>query len=182
MNTVELSTKLRMPVVTLADLKELQAAFDLIPYSEAARRACVALRDDEGSVSVVLGDPFDLDSQDWIEERLAAPFRYRLADREDVSTYLSQQEAGLRAMDGVSKDGVSESSSSAHEISFEAAAEADSPVVKLVSSTLYDALKAGASDVHLESTANGLTIKYRVDGVLSSAETMPGTELAGSIR
>jgi len=181
MNTVELSTKLRMPVVTLADLKELQAAFDLIPYSEAARRACVALRDDEGSVSVVLGDPFDLDSQDWIEERLAAPFRYRLADREDVSTYLSQQEAGLRAMDGVSKDGVAESSSSAHEISFEAAAEADSPVVKLVSSTLYDALKAGASDVHLESTANGLTIKYRVDGVLSSAETMPGTELAEQV-
>jgi general secretion pathway protein E len=181
MNTVELSTKLRMPVVTLADLKELQAAFDLIPYSEAARRACVALRDDEGSVSVVLGDPFDLDSQDWIEERLAAPFRYRLADREDVSTYLSQQEAGLRAMDGVSKDGVAESSSSAHEISFEAAAEADSPVVKLVSSTLYDALKAGASDVHLESTASGLTIKYRVDGVLSPAETMPGTELAEQV-
>jgi general secretion pathway protein E len=181
MNTAELSTKLRMPVVTLDELRELRAAFDLIPYSEAARRACVALRDDEGSVSVVLGDPFDLDSQDWIEERLAAPFRYRLAGPEDVATYLSQQEAGLRAMDGISKGGVSETSSSAHEISFEAAAEADSPVVKLVSSTLYDALKAGASDVHLESTASGLTIKYRVDGVLSPAETMPGTELAEQV-
>jgi general secretion pathway protein E len=54
-------------------------------------------------------------------------------------------------------------------------------VVKLVSSTLYDALKAGASDVHLESTASGLTIKYRVDGVLTAAETMPGTELAEQV-
>ena len=66
----------------------------------------------------------------------------------------------------------------AEEISFEAAAEADSTVVKLVSSTLYDALKAGASDVHLESTANGLCIKYRIDGVLTAAESMPGSELA----
>ncbi|HVJ24764.1 MAG TPA: hypothetical protein VM756_12590, partial [Burkholderiales bacterium] len=126
MNTAELSSKLRMPVVTLEELKELRAAFDLIPYSEAARRACVALRDDEGAVSVVLGDPFDLDSQDWIEERLAAPFRYRLAGREDVSTYLSQQEAGLRAMDTVTVDAVGSSTSQVQEISFETASEGDS--------------------------------------------------------
>jgi general secretion pathway protein E len=182
MNTAELSTKLRMPVVTLDELKEQQPAFDLIPYSEAARRACVALRDDEGSVSVVLGDPFDLDSQDWIEERLAAPFRYRLAGREDVTAYLAQQESGLRAMDGVAKQSLQENTyTNTQEISFEAASEGDSTVVRLVSSTLYDALKAGASDVHLESTANGLTIKYRVDGVLSPAETMPGTELAEQV-
>ena len=35
-------------------------------------------------------------------------------------------------------------------------AAAASPAVKLVNSTLYDALKAGASDIHLESTGNGL--------------------------
>jgi len=50
-----------------------------------------------------------------------------------------------------------------------------------VSSTLYDALKAGASDVHLESTRQGLTIKYRIDGVLTAAQVMPGTELAEQV-
>jgi general secretion pathway protein E len=181
-NIADLSARLRMPAVSLQEIQDQNAAFDLIPYAEAARRACVALRDAEGAVSVVLGDPFDLDSQDWIEERLAAPFRYRLAQREDVAAYLAQQETGLRAMDGVSKN-TSENtySGGAQEISFEAAAEADSTVVKLVSSTLYDALKAGASDVHLESTAQGLSIKYRVDGVLTAAETMPGTELAEQV-
>ena len=69
----------------------------------------------------------------------------------------------------------------AQEISFEAAAEADSTVVNLVSSTLYDALKAGASDVHLESTGAGLCIKYRIDGVLTAAESMPGSELAEQV-
>jgi general secretion pathway protein E len=67
------------------------------------------------------------------------------------------------------------------EISFERAAEEDSPVVRLVTSTLYDALKAGASDVHLESTGTGLTIKYRIDGVLIPAEQVPGAELAEQV-
>jgi general secretion pathway protein E len=183
---VALSERLRMPSMAIEDLREEQAAFDLIPYAEAARRACVALRDAHGAVSVVLGDAFDLDTQDWIEERLgtsmSAPFRYLLAAREDVSAYLAQQETGLRALDGVTKESFQENAGShAQEISFEAASEGDSTVVRLVSSTLYDALKAGASDVHLESTASGLTIKYRVDGVLTSAESMPGTELAEQV-
>jgi len=177
-NIAELSARLRMPCI---ELGEQAPAFDLVSYAEAARRSCVAVRDADGCISVVLGDPFDLDTQDWIEERLAMPFRYRLASREEVSAYLAQQEQGLRALDSVTVEGGGTAGPQAQEISFEAAAEADSTVVKLVSSTLYDALKAGASDVHLESTANGLSIKYRIDGVLTAAESMPGSELAEQV-
>ena len=177
-NIAELSARLRMPCI---ELGEQAPAFDLVSYAEAARRSCVAVRDADGCISVVLGDPFDLDTQDWIEERLAMPFRYRLASREQVSAYLAQQEQGLRALDSVTVEGGGTAGPQAEEISFEAAAEADSTVVKLVSSTLYDALKAGASDVHLESTANGLCIKYRIDGVLTAAESMPGSELAEQV-
>src|SRR5687768_2138134 len=179
----ELSERLRMPALGLDEMRAHHAAFDLVTYSEAARRACIALRDDDGAVSIVLGDPFDLDTQDWIEERLAAPFRYRLASREDIEAYLAQQEAGLKALDSVRVEagGPLSGSQQAQEISFEAAAEGDGTVIRLVSSTLYDALKTGASDVHLESTASGLTIKYRIDGVLTPAEAMPGTELAEQV-
>ena len=47
-------------------------------------------------------------------------------------------------------------------------AENDNPVVRLVNSLLYDALKVEASDVHLECDAHGMAIKYRVDGVLDA--------------
>ena len=53
-----------------------------------------------------------------------------------------------------------------------------SPVVKLVNSTLYDALKQGASDIHLESQPGGLVIKYRIDGVLSRVGTVSAADLA----
>ena len=51
-------------------------------------------------------------------------------------------------------------------------------MVRLVRSTLYDALKAGASDIHLETDPRGLTVKYRIDGVLSHVAQVPGTETA----
>jgi general secretion pathway protein E len=131
----------------------------------------------------VLGNAYELDTQDWIEERLREPFGYRVAQAAEVSAYLSQQETELRALDGIAKDfqAGEQRGDGAQEISFESAAEGDSTVVRLVTSTLYDALKAGASDVHLESTGSGLTIKYRIDGVLTRMESVPGTEIAEQV-
>ncbi|TMH70115.1 MAG: type II/IV secretion system protein [Betaproteobacteria bacterium] len=178
-----LSQALHMPGMTLEEMCAAEAAFDLVPYAECARRGCIALRNDEGAVAVVLGNPFDLDTQDWLEERLAVPFRYRLARRQDVADHLARQEAAMRAMDGVTSEIKSQAvvADAAQDLSFETISETDSPVVRLVASTLYDAIKAGASDVHLECTGNGLTIKYRVDGVLTPAETVPGVEVAEQV-
>jgi len=180
---VQLSARLLMPAIDLESLRAQAPAFDLVPFAEASRRACVALRSGAGAVSVVLGRPYDLDTQDWIEERLAAPFAYRVAEEADVAAFLAGHEAGLKALEGLSQEIETGASATekAHEISFEAAAESDSTVVRLVASTLYDALKAGASDVHLESTGTGLAIKYRIDGVLTSAETLRGAELAEQV-
>ena len=178
-----LALTLRLAAVALDDMRAESPAFELIPYAEASRRSCIALRAADGTLSVVLGDPYDLDTQDWVEERLHAPFRYRLAHRLDILAYLSQQEAHLRALDGIAS-GLGERGTSrkdAEEISFETISETDSTVVRLVNSTLYDALKAGASDIHLESTAAGLTIKNRIDGVLTRSESIPGVELAEQV-
>ena len=177
------SQSLHIAAIALDEMRAGAPAFDAIPFAEATRRNCAALRAADGMLLVVLGNPYDLDTQDWVEERVREPFGYRIAHRLEIAAYLSQQETQLRALDGFSKDiGQGESKGDrAQEISFESAAEADSTVVRLVTSTLYDALKAGASDVHLETGAAGLTIKYRIDGVLTAAESVPGTELAEQV-
>jgi general secretion pathway protein E len=56
-----------------------------------------------------------------------------------------------------------------------------SPVVKLVHSTVYDALKAGASDIHLETGPGGLAVRYRVDGVLVHVVTLGGAALCEQV-
>ena len=178
-----LALTLRLPAVALDDMRAASPAFDVIPYAEASRRLCIALRGTDGTVAVVLGDPYDADVHEWLEERIDVSFSYRIAHRLDILAYLSQQEAELRALDGIAS-GIGDRAATradAEEISFETISETDSTVVRLVNSTLYDALKAGASDIHLESTVSGLTIKNRIDGVLTLAESIPGIELAEQV-
>jgi len=54
-------------------------------------------------------------------------------------------------------------------------------VVKLVHSTLYDAHKSQASDIHLEMVTGALSIKYRIDGVLTSIGVVQGGDLAEQV-
>lgn len=76
--------------------------------------------------------------------------------------------------DGAAKAGV-------EELSLRTISEGTSPVVKLVNSTLYDALKSGVSDIHLEAGPGALVIKYRIDGVLTQAGGVSGTEMAEQV-
>jgi general secretion pathway protein E len=164
-----------------------QPAFDLLPLAQALARHCVLLRDDAKNLTGVIADPFDLDLQTWLQAQAgataASPLHLRLALQSDIQAYLGKHEESARAVDTlVGESGESRrDGKSATVLSFASVSEAASPAVKLVNSTLYDALKAGASDIHLESTAGGLAVKYRVDGVLDHAASVGGIELAEHI-
>ena len=47
------------------------------------------------------------------------------------------------------------------------------PVIKLVNVLILDALKANASDIHLESAPDGIRVRYRLDGVLADVSRPP---------
>jgi len=176
-----------MAVMETAEMLDYQPAFDRLPLAQALARHCVLLRDGGGALLGVLSDPYDLDLQTWLERRAgatpSAPLQLRLALAADIQAYLTRQEASARATDTLQAGGEESrrDSKSATVLSFAAVAEAASPAVRLVNSTLYDALKAGASDIHLESTAGGLAVKYRVDGVLDHATAVNGIEVAEQV-
>ena len=50
--------------------------------------------------------------------------------------------------------------------------------MRFINSTLYDGLKTGASDIHLEADPGGMAVKFRVDGVLTAIRRIDNTELA----
>ncbi|MES2016634.1 MAG: GspE/PulE family protein [Pseudomonadota bacterium] len=183
----ELARPFALSVMETAEMLTQLPAFDLLPLAQALARHCVLLRDAGGALTGVIADPFDIDLQTWLETQArataAAPLQLRLALQSDIQAYLSKQEESARAVDSLVA-GVSEGrrdGKTAAVLSFASVSEAASPAVKLVNSTLYDALKAGASDIHLESTAGGLAVKYRVDGVLDHATSVNGIEVAEHI-
>ncbi|MET0855668.1 MAG: type II/IV secretion system protein, partial [Telluria sp.] len=164
-----------LAVAETADMLAFTPAFDLLPLSEALARRCVLLRSPTRELIGVLADPFDLDLQTWrgAPARATAqqPLQTRLALASDIQAYLGKHEESARAVDSLSPgvlDAKRDGKTTAV-LSFASVSEAASPAVRLVNSTLYDALKAGASDIHLESTAGGLAVKYRIDGVLDHA-------------
>ncbi|MCP5277074.1 MAG: type II/IV secretion system protein [Thiobacillus sp.] len=178
----ELGRAFAYPTLGMDRLRDLEPAFDLLPFSEALERECAVCRDGEGRVWFVFADPLKPDLLEWAERRILVPFTIVLALREDILAWLNRLEGGLRAMDGV----LGESQGAAagervEEISLKAIGADASPVVKLVHSTLYDALSSGASDIHLENDAQGLAIKYRIDGVLNHIGQTAGRDMAEQV-
>jgi general secretion pathway protein E len=181
--TRALGQALGYPVARMDDLHAWQPAFDLLPFAEVLKAQCLLFRDGEGDLHMVLGDPFVAGRLAWGEERIAAPFVWQLAHHADITAYLARYEETAFAMDGAlpAAPGAEQAGPGVEELSFKAITEETSPVVRLVRSTLYDALKSGASDVHLESAVTGLTIKYRIDGVLNPVGNLDGTDLAEQV-
>lgn len=171
-----LGNLMRYPVLGILQLYEWQPDFQLLSFAEASRQECIALRDLNGKLHMVFANPFDAQLYSRMNQLLQQPAQWSIAHRKDISAFLSRFEESMRAMDGLLPEHTdSESGTSAIEdISLRSIAEDTSPVVKLVRSTLYDALKAGASDIHMETDAQGLSIKYRIDGVLSHVGSIHG--------
>ena len=167
----------------MADLNRAVPAFDLLPYPDAARRACVLVRREDGPLALVFGDPFAADLRAWAEERVGQPFEHMLAHPADLAAYLARYENDLRAMDEVVNAAQQEPSSrgETEDLSLVSISEDASPVVKLVNSTLYDAMKIGASDIHVETRARDLVLKYRIDGVLVQVGLLSGREQAEQV-
>jgi general secretion pathway protein E len=178
-----LAQRLDMRVIETADMLALKPAFDRVPLSRAMQRRCVLLREADGVFVGVVTSPFDLDLQTWLGAQAGAAIDIRLALPSDLQAYHTRMEESTRAIDSLVTGSAQAQAEgrTAQVLSFETVSEAASPAVKLVNSTLYDALKAGASDIHLESTPNGLALKYRVDGVLDAAATLNGVETAEQV-
>jgi general secretion pathway protein E len=181
--TARLGKTFHYPVASIQDLHRWQPAFDLLPFAEALRMQMVLSRDDDGTLRLVFGDPFNTDRLAWVENRIDVLFTWTLAHPGDVAAYLNRQEESLSAMDGLLPTGGGPTSIEAglEDLSFQSVTEDASHVVRLVRSTLYDALKSGASDIHLETSSGGLAIKYRIDGVLVAIGSVGGLEVAEQV-
>ena len=164
-----LAATFRFEPLRMEDLRRLDPAFDAVPFAECSQKGCVVLRDPQRGLLLATDDPFSADQEAWAAERLREPFTWRLVHRGDLVAYLASHEETLRALDSLREEvgAGGEAERAAEDLSLKNISDESSEVVRLVRSTLRDALKLGASDIHLESLAAGLQIKFRIDGILA---------------
>ena len=178
---LRLGAILHYPVLSSELLFSCRPDFSRVSLAQALKREFLLLHWPDGSEAGVFADPFDDARLAWIDECLQGAPLY-LVHPADLAGFLARQEEGFHAIDALGTEHIDSVDSEPLEtLSLTSISEDANVVVKLVNSTLYDALKMHASDIHLGMTGNALAIKYRIDGVLNNISRVPGMEVAEQV-
>lgn len=141
-------------------------------------------RTDKGLV-VAVANPTDVENLDDLELLLGEPLILKVGSASRIHQLLEKGDTSNRVLQEVSEDFklqlVKESDKGDEVLSLEKLADDASPIIRLIDSTLYDALKKRVSDIHIESTPQGVVIKYRIDGVLYRATETLDSRFQGPI-
>jgi len=166
-----ISSSFGCPIIDLSKL-EIDTSVTNIPVDVLRKHMVLPLARKGKVLKLAVIDPYNINSLDElafisgckIEVSIAAEHQVnqKLDALNDDDTHLQQVMADLGAMD---VEVVDTSEADIDEFSLSLEVEA-APVVKLVNLILMDAIKRGASDIHLEPYEKVLRVRYRMDGVL----------------
>ncbi len=160
------------------DLREVRIDHDLfhsIPVDLMFRYNFVPIQGHNGSLEIALADPRNLSLIDELSVLLGKKLRVKVATLSQISDLLKKTEQSQRVLEEVTEgftlDVVGEEENADETLSIDKlGADSDiAPVIKLVDTTIFNALERRASDIHIETRDQEVAIKYRIDGVLHYA-------------
>ncbi|MGB8953345.1 MAG: GspE/PulE family protein [Candidatus Aminicenantales bacterium] len=151
--------------------KELIQAF---PPEFLHRSNFIPLEENEHFIKIAIADPSNIATIDAIESFRGKKVQVFAASQRAIHEALRKSETALQVlkdategfiMQVVEKEGGEEE----EVISIEKLADQDGSIIKLVNTIIFTAVQKRASDIHIESKEEGVTIKYRIDGILGEA-------------
>src|ERR1019366_7599682 len=152
------------------DLREASIDHDLF------RSNFVPMKAQNGTLDIALSDPQNLNLIDELTMLLNKKLRVKVATLSQIAELLKKTEQSQRVLEEVTEgftlDVGAEDGAQDETLSLDRLTAADSdiaPVIKLVDTTIFNALERRASDIHIESRDQEVAIKYRIDGVLHYA-------------
>src|ERR1700704_6146702 len=161
------------------DLRESSIDHDLfrsIPVDLMFRYNFVPMHAKNGVLEIAMADPRNLNMIDELALLLNKKLRVKVATLSQISELLKKTEQSQRVLEEVTEgfalDVIAEDGDSDETLSIDKLTSTDSdiaPVIKLVDTTIFNALERRASDIHIESRDQEVAIKYRIDGVLHYA-------------
>jgi type IV pilus assembly protein PilB len=168
-----LAEQFGLEYIDIQGLKLDEAVLNSIPPDAMYRYHFIPLALQGEALVVAISDPTDIVNLDEIELFLDRPLIIKLATEPDIAQFLKRGEGTSRVLKEVSEDFmlqlVKETDKGEEVLSVENISADTSPIIKLVNSTIIDALTRRASDIHIEAAFEGVVIKYRIDGVLYKA-------------
>src|SRR5258706_6526418 len=172
--TRQLAQRYRCEFVDLKNSPIDPELFRAIPAEVMFRYNFVPLKGVNGSLMVAIADPSELLLTDELGILLGKKLVVKVAPPSQISDILTKRESSKRvleeAAEGFTLDLIKEDESGDETISIERlTSENENPIIRLVDSTIFNAVERRASDIHIETGDNDVMIKYRIDGVLQQA-------------
>ncbi len=161
------------------DLKESRMDAELfrtVPVDLMFRYHFIPLHAQNGSLEIALSDPRQITSIDELSVLLGKKLKIRVATHSQISDLLKKTEQSQRVLEEVTEgftlDVVGDEEVTDETLSIDRLTSDEAniaPVIKLVDTTIFNALERRASDIHIETRDGEVAIKYRIDGVLQYA-------------
>jgi type IV pilus assembly protein PilB len=150
--------------------------FRTVPVDLMFRYHFVPVQAVGGTLEIALADPRQIVAIDELAILLAKKLKVKVATHSQISDLLKKTEQSQRVLEEVTEgftlDVVGDEETSDENLSIDRLASDEgniAPVIKLVDTTIFNALERRASDIHIETRDQELAIKYRIDGVLQYA-------------
>lgn len=162
--------------IPFVDLSKEQIPFDIlsiVPEPIAKKYNIIAFQKSGTDLKVAMLNPEDLQTIDFIKKKTGLKIVPCLTTRESVQIVLRQYEKSLKAefgdilTDEVNKDQAEEKDGDLEKIA------AGLPIIRIVDTLLKHAILQSASDIHIEPEEKDVIVRYRIDGVLHDAMTLP---------
>jgi type IV pilus assembly protein PilB len=171
--TKVLARQSRMPAVDLSRFEVDPKIIKLVPADFALRHIVLPLKREGRTLTVAMADPSNtgvLDDLKFITRYdlfpvIAGEYTLRNLIERHFESSDQQLQTILKEMEGIEDADVEVLEEQEDEAATQAQIN-DAPVVKLINGILTDAVKRGASDIHIEPFEHEIRIRYRVDGAL----------------
>jgi len=141
---------------------ELMFRYNFLPYHRQ-----------NGRLVLVMADPTDIPVVDELSLLLQTPIQPAVGTPTAIQEALKRGQGTQRVLEEASesfKIQVLRDDENGDDVLSVDSIQADaSPIIRLIDSTVFDALNRRASDIHIETRDNEVAIKYRIDGVLQAA-------------
>jgi len=171
---------LGIPYVSLAKKKIDIDILSMIPEPIARNHNIVAFEKKGKELEVAMLDVDDLKAIDFIKKKTGLKIQPRLTDVDSIKEAILQYQKSLKAEFGdiIKKESesihtvVEERDTAESEKDLKKLAE-DLPIVRIVDTLIKHAVIQGASDIHIEPEERQVLVRYRIDGILHDAMTLP---------
>jgi len=167
-----ISEYLGLPVVSLAERPPDPAAVGLVPREFALRRQALPLAVDEGTLTVALGNPMDLQIVDDLRLATGMIVRAVVAPPAEIRRALEQLAMDRMIQDVSEGEGEAGPDEGTDIVDLQKMAR-EALVVQLVNLVIHQAVQERASDIHVEPFERQLKVRYRIDGVLREVSSPP---------